>query len=257
MVQLPNVAHERLSRPPLKAMLGQIRFPPVLALGERTYLAAFQDAVRDEYPDLTEQSQFGILVGPTGPVGPLSTAPEKRWKLSTADGRWSIGISQNSITLEASAAQYTDYGEFRARFEQIWPAAISHLRPQRRVQQGLRYVNHIEDDRPPSAWHELINPSLLGAVGSDVLGDQIENASSTYRLRIGDGTLVLKHGIVRAGPQRKRGYLLDFDHFTQQPGNTDVTDVLGTFDRFHDVIYPLFRWCITARALELFRVAGD
>lgn len=249
-MQIPIVEHERLSRPPLKAMLGQVRFPPVLLILERSYVAGFQEAVRSEYPELAEETQFGVLVGPNGPV---QTQPSKQWRLSTTDGRWSISLAQDALTLEAAAAQYTYYHEFRARFAEIWPAAIRTLRPQRRVQQGLRYVNHIDAERAPSEWRELINPQLLGAIGSPELGDDVEQAVSDYRFRRPDGTLALKHGLVRAGPDRKAGYLLDFDYFTQEPGDISTDEVLTTFDRFHDVIYPLFRWCITERAAELFR----
>lgn len=253
MVHLPIVEHERLARPPLKAMLGQVRFPPVLRVLERPYIGGFQEAVRDDYPELAEETQFGVVVSPSGTV---QTEPTKQWRLSTSDGRWSISVAQDAVTLEASAAQYTDYQEFRSRFARIWPAATRSIRPQRRVQQGLRYVNHIDADVPVAGWADLINPVLLGAVGSKELGDEIEQAVSDYRLRQSDGTLVLKHGLVRAGPDRRQGYLLDFDYFTQAQDGLETDEVLATFDRFHDVIYPFFRWCITERAMAMFR-AGE
>jgi uncharacterized protein (TIGR04255 family) len=250
VMQLPAVDHERLPSPPLKAMLGQIRFPPVLRILDLSYIARFQEEVRAEYPELAEETQLGVLVGPTGPV---QTRPSKQWRLSTTDGRWGISLAQNALTLEASAAEYTDYDEFRSRFAAIWPAAIRTLSPQRRVQQGLRYVNHIDMERAASEWGELINPQLLGAVGSTELGDDIEQAVSAYRFRRPDGTLILKHGIVRAGPEQKTGYLLDFDYFTQAPADLATDEVLRTFDGFHDMIYRFFRWCVSDRAVELFR----
>ena len=250
MVQLPVVEHERLGRPPLKAMLGQVRFPAILSILERGFMAGFQEEVRDGYPELAEETQFGVLVGPNGPV---QTEPAKQWRLSTADARWSITVAQDALTLEAAAAEYTDYNEFRRRFSQLWPAALRSLRPQRRVQQGLRYVNHIDADRTPAGWRGLINPELIGPVGSAVLGNDIDQAVSDYRIRQPDGTLVVRHGLVRAGPERKAGYLLDFDYFTQGEDDASAEAVLSTFDRFHDVIYPLFRWCVTDEALTLFR----
>jgi uncharacterized protein (TIGR04255 family) len=249
MVHLPVVDHQRLAHPPLKAMLGQVRFPAILGILDRSFVAGFQEEVRAEYPELAEETQFGLLVGPTGPV---QTQPTRQWRLSTADGRWSITLAQDALTLEAAAAEYTDYHEFRHRFGELWPSVVRSLRPQRRVQQGLRYVNHVDADRTPAEWRELINPELIGPVGGTALGDDIDQAVSDYRIRQPDGILALKHGLVRAGPERKAGYLLDFDYFTQEEGELTVESVLGTFDRFHDVIYPLFRWCVTDAAISLF-----
>jgi len=134
---------------------------------------------------------------------------------------------------------------------------LAHLRPQRRIQQGLRYVNHIDRDLPASKWRTLINPKLLGAIGGSEFGDEVEQAMSDLRFRRRDGTLVLRHGLVRAGPSAAPGYLLDFDYFTQQSTDVTVDTILQTFDGFHDVIYPFFRWCLNDGSYTLFRSSTE
>ena len=82
-------------------------------------------------------------------------------------------------------------------------------------------------------------------------------AVSEYRFRRDDGLLVLKHGMVNAGPEQKPGYLLDFDYFTEdsQP-DVAVDALMRRFDPYHSAAYDFFRWCVTDEALEVFR-GGD
>lgn len=235
-------------------MLGQVRFPPVLKVTDPAALAPLQDALRDSFPELREEQQISITIGGEG----ATSAAQKLWRLSSADGAWSVLLSPDFVTLEAEANQYTDYDEFRARFEQLWPVVLDHLSPVRRVQQGLRYIDHLDRDLQAREWAEWINPDLLGAAGLPQFADNLEYALTDLRFRLPDGQLSLKHGMVRAGPENAPGYLLDFDCFTQEPSSeVGLESVLGLFDSYHDVIWRFFRFSVTDRAIEEFRRADD
>ena len=250
MMDVPVADHERFANPPLKALVGQIRFPAVLRITDHGFIAPFQEQLRNEYPELLDETQFGIVAGPAGAV---QMEPQRQLRLANFDKSWSVVLAPTSLTLEAGVG-YTDFGEFVSRFERIWAAAVEHIGPTRRVQQGLRYINHIEGDLAPSDWRTLVNPGLLGAVGGPELGENIEQWVSDYRIARPDGTLVLKHGFVRAGIGNAPGYLLDFDYFTQlEPETLTAAAIASTFRSFHNVIYPLFIWCVTPAALDLFR----
>jgi uncharacterized protein (TIGR04255 family) len=234
-------------------MLGQVRFPSVLRVDEREYVAQLQDALRGDYPDVSQEHQFGILLGPEGPV---QAQPSRQWRFSASDGTWSVVLSAEHATLEASAPTYTNYQEFRDRYELVWALVLEHVRPSRRVQQGLRYINHLDRDLPPSGWGEIINSTLFGALATEVFGDEIDQGLSDLRVRRPNGTLAMKYGLVRAGPAQRLGYLLDFDYFAQDlTADMSSAVVLALFDEFHDVIYPLFRWCVTDEAADQFRAA--
>jgi uncharacterized protein (TIGR04255 family) len=252
MMRLPEVEHERLGAPPLKAMLGQIRFPAVLQILDRGVFAAFQEAMRRDYPELSEETQVGLLVSPGG-VTP--SEPSRQWRLTTSNAAWTLRLASDSMTLEASiVAEYTDYSEFRRRFERACRTFLEHYSPSRIAQQGLRYINHLEEERATGGWRDWINPVLLGAIGATEFGEELQQAICDFRFRRPDGTLVLKHGVVPAGPQQTTGYLLDFDYFTQDPLAVISTEaIIARFDTLHDLIYPLFRWCVTDAAVEAFR----
>lgn len=251
---LPDVPYERLSRPPLKAMLGQVRFPAILSVTDAEFIAPLQEAIRSEFPDLGPEQEVGVEVSPDGAV---STETSHRWRFRSADGMWSVVLAPDFLTLEATTGQYTDFEQFITRFEFIWPRALAILRVGARVQQGLRYVNHIPADGSDS-WRQLINPELLGAITNDLFADELSSCLTDLRLSRPDGTLAIKHGVVRAGPDQALGYVLDFDYLTQErSSDVAVEAVTGLFRDYHAVIYRLFRWSITEQALELFRTGFE
>ncbi len=151
-------------------------------------------------------------------------------------------------------ARYSAYDEFAKRFRQVWDALREHFAPAAVLRQGLRYVDHLEDGaRTPSEWARLINPELMGPLAGP-LASGLEQAISDYRFRYDDTVLVFKHGIVPAGAENQPGYLLDFDHFTDQPSDDVSTDaVMERFAKYHEQSYAFFRWCVTDEALEGFR----
>ncbi len=233
-------------------MLGQARFPPLLKIADPASLAPFQTAIAVEFPTLSQEQQIQILLSPEGG----GTGAQKLWRFTSADGAWSVLLGTDVLTIEAEWTQYTEYAEWRSRFEQVWQAAITHLGPSVVLQQGLRYIDHLEKDLPGPEWATWINPDLLGAVRLSRFADSLDHALTDLRFRLNDAFLSFKHGIVALGPSNAKGYLLDFDCFTQTPATSDDMSVLLTrFDAFHDVIWRFFRWSVTEDAIEAFRTA--
>jgi uncharacterized protein (TIGR04255 family) len=253
---IPPADREIFPNPPLKAMLGQVRFPPILRIADLGSLGGFQDAIREDWPQFAQEQQLGILVGAQG----LQEAGATRaFRFTAADGMWSALLTPDALTLEAAlpAGRYTSYEEFGDRFRRVWTALLDQFRPAAVVQQGLRYVDHIERELPPADWATLINPELLGALTTS-LSTGVVQAISDLRFQREDGLLAFKHGLVPAGPENKFGYLLDFDYFTQeQTGDTSTDAIMDRFDHYHETIYAFFRWCVTDQALEEFRHADS
>ena len=231
-------------------MLGQVRFPPVLRIADLGSLGPLQDAIRAEFPTFAQEQQVTAMVGPGGPQHPVSRAPFDS-RLATQRG---VSEAPDSVTLEADVTvRYSSYDEFAERFRLVWAAILEHFAPSQVMRQGLRYVSHIESDRPAISWSDLINADLLGPlVGA--FGEGVAQSVSELRFPREDGVLVFKHGLVPLGPAEKMGYLLDFDYFNEEPENdASVEALMSRFERFHELIYRFFRWCITDHALEEFR----
>ncbi|MBA2313414.1 MAG: TIGR04255 family protein, partial [Actinobacteria bacterium] len=167
-LRLPHREHGTLNDPPLKVMLGQVRFDPILQIDRQDFIAPFQEQLRGEYPQFGPQQEFSLVVGPEGV---LRSEAAKSWRFATADGSWAVILAQSFVTLEADAPQYVGYDDFRSRFEHVWGAALEYIKPNRAVQQGLRYINHIEEPLQPQEWSRFINPILLGPLGDESFGD--------------------------------------------------------------------------------------
>lgn len=252
---IPAVQREVFAKPPLKTMLGQVRFPIVLRIADLGALGGFQEAIQGDWPTFDQEQQLSVTLGPQG-LQQAGTA--RAFRFTAADQTWSAVLTPEAITIEAGLGgeHYTSYEEFTRRFSSVWTALIEHFKPAAVLQQGLRYVNHIERELPPAEWATLINNELLGPITTS-LGSGLLQAISDLRFQREDGTLAFKHGLVQAGPESKQGYLLDFDYFgREQREDPSVETVMSRFDRYHETIYNFFRWCVTEQALQEFRDAA-
>lgn len=252
---IPAADHERFPRAPVKAMLGQVRFPPILSIEEPRFVAGFQEAIREHFPDVSPEEQLALEVSEEGAI---ESERAKQWRFRSSDGAWSVILQTDFLTLEASADQYSGYDDFRMRFSEVWERFRSLIKPSRVKQQGLRYVNHISRDVEITEWPRYINPDLLGPMASAAFAREIETVFSDIRLRRDDGTLSIKHGLVPAGPARELAYILDFDYFVQELDSQGAVDELvRRFDAYHEAIYGLFIWCLTETTLAELRITNE
>src|ERR1041385_6854800 len=77
--------------------LCQVRFPRILRISESGAVAPFQDAIRNDFPTLVEEQQFGLVVGPEG----VSQVPAaKAWRFYDRRREWSVVLATDFIALE-------------------------------------------------------------------------------------------------------------------------------------------------------------
>lgn len=251
--KIPAAPRERFENAPLRAMLGQVRFPRLASVSPSGPLSPYHDRVRDEFPIFAEEQQLAVTMTP-------GQAPEAQaalaYRFSTEGGEWSAVLGADSFTLEAGGgSRYTSYEEFMRLFEYLWEPFVEHFHPIRVTRQGLRYVDHIEGERTPGEWGAMVNPELLGPLLGTALSQGVTRAVSEIQFARSDGVLIFRHGISTAGPEDAMGYLLDFDYFTTDEVGTGSDLLRPRFDRFHDILYNFFYWSITESAREEFHNA--
>lgn len=255
---LPPTDYEQFKNPPLRAMLGQVQFPPILRLQKGVEaIADFQEAIRGLFPGFGLEQQFEITIG-SDHEGEAATKRSGAFRFVNEEETWSALLAPTALTLEAAAGgSYSSYKAFSELFRTLWLALVEHLRPGRVNQQGLRYVDHIEGEHSANEWSEWINPELLGGIAGEVLSPGLERSVCELLYPQDNGRLIFRHGITEAGPQNAKGFLLDFDSIHTSPVSADEVDMLmARFDESHERLYRFFRWCITDKALEEFRNDG-
>src|SRR5688572_5094174 len=98
-VPLPNA--------PLVRVIAQVRFPLVVAIEQREFMAPFQEAIRARYPVLRQEQMQGVLLGPPGVA---AQTPQVAWRFMDETHDWRISLAPDFLALETRA--YTNRADF-------------------------------------------------------------------------------------------------------------------------------------------------
>jgi uncharacterized protein (TIGR04255 family) len=251
-IKVPDAQLEHLPRAPLRVAVAQVRYAPVYAVEKREKVADFEARLADGYIAEPQQVPQGIAIqfGASASVAPPFPAPEAIWPFIDRDRGFRISVSSSSLALE-SLEGYDDFPAFLSEVRSLVEAFHEVFSPKEQHRVGLRYVNHIEDDRlkERESLVNFVNPELLtpvgGAAGFDVLrtfGEAHFNEEF--------GTFVLRHGLID-----DTTYLLDFDYFAEERGAFKVDESCSTLESFHTLIERFFVWAISPRYLNELREA--
>ena len=229
----------------------QLRFPEILSIGT-TAPAAFQDAIRDEFPQFIRRQD---LPAPkiTGMPGHLSLENQPgviNYQFSSADGAWRVNLTSRFISLTCN--HYTSWEEFAKKLDKPLAAFIQIYKPAYFERIGLRYLNFIsryELGLEGVPFSQLISPCYLGPL----MEEDVQEANST-RCNI-DAELNIRGGCrlkVHAGPGfvKKNGksdqevkFIFDQDLF--MPGQVPVNLSAGALQTLHAQAWSIFRGAIT------------
>ena len=229
----------------------QLRFPEILSIGT-TAPAAFQDAIRDEFPQFIRRQD---LPAPkiTGMPGHLSLENQPgviNYQFSSADGAWRVNLTSRFISLTCN--RYSIWEDFAKKLDKPLAAFIQIYKPAYFERIGLRYLNFIsryELGLEGVPFSQLIAPCYLGPL----MEEDVQEANST-RCNI-DAELNIRGGCrlkVHAGPGfvKKNGksdqevkFIFDQDLF--MPGQVPVNLSAGALQTLHAQAWSIFRGAIT------------
>ena len=247
----PEVTRALFDRSQLTLVVCQIQFEPILAIGQPNFIAAFQEAIRGEYPGLARVGSVELLVGPDG-IGAKPTEASG-WAFDSQDGR-TVVLDANSMALEVRS--YRTFDDLRKRFADLLTTLLETIKPGERTRLGLRYINQIRFDDASSigAWRSLVRPELLGLAFSPELAtdETIKHTLGQTRLAEEDSQLVARYGFLPAGvvmpgapPAETPYFLLDLDEFDVRHFPTiEPEAALQQLDSFHGDIHRAFRWAL-------------
>ena len=245
-IPLPNA--------PLVRVIAQVRFPLIISIGSREFVAPFQEQIRSQYPVLREEEIRGTVVGPMGMgQGPV----EKIWRFCDVAGDWRASLGSGFLALETT--KYGSRSDFLGRLEAVLSAFGSLAKPVVYDRLGIRYIDRI-DGKAVDDISKLIRSEVSGISGSSAA----KNARHTLSEALFAAPAEAADFLARWGhlppnamvdpaaiePIAERSWLLDLDMFRagQQPFKVDAL-VLDA-KRFAERIYTFFRWAVTADFLR-------
>lgn len=229
----------------------QLRFPEILSIGT-TAPAAFQDAIRDEFPQFIRRQD---LPAPkiTGMPGHLSLENQPgviNYQFSSADGTWRVNLTSRFISLTCS--RYSSWEDFAKKLDKPLAAFIQIYKPAYFERIGLRYLNFIsryELGLEGVPFSQLIAPCYLGPL----MEEDVQEANSTRcnidaELNIRGGCRLKVHagpGFVKKNGKSDQEVKFIFDHDLFMPGQVPVNLSAGALQTLHAQAWSIFRGAIT------------
>ena len=235
----------------LGEVICQLRFPEILTIGANVPVA-FQEAIRDEYPQYSarKESPAPKLTGAPGNFTVENQLATINYQFVSEDGVWRVNLTSKFISLACS--RYTCWEDFAGRLDKPLAAFIKIYKPAYFERVGLRYLNFFSrkalslEGTPFSA---LIAPCYLG-----LLADEEVNEASTSRCSV-DAELSIRGGCrakIHAGPglvkrngQPDQEVKFIFDQDLFMPGKVPVNLSAGALQTLHGQAWSIFRGAIT------------
>jgi uncharacterized protein (TIGR04255 family) len=247
-VPLPNA--------PLVRVIGQVRFPPVLSVEKRDFVAPFQEAIRGTYPVLRPEQAQGIVLGPEGMVpGPKQVA----WRFSDVPGAWRVSVTPEFVAIETTA--YTSRSDFLSRLEFVLDAVADHVKPALVQRLGVRYVDRVTGDALADI-RQLVRREVLGIVGVPFAREVRHSVTQTaFALPGAKEQIMARWGLVPPGasidptaiePIEQPSWMLDLDMFSNEEAPFVPKEIVGAARRYCERLYAVFRWAVEDDFLRRF-----
>lgn len=246
-----NEPRVRYAKNQLAEVICQLRFPEILTI-EANVPAAFQDAIRDEFPHYSVRKEAPLpkLTGTPGNLQVQKQPQINNYQFVSADGAWRINLTSSFISLACN--RYTCWEDFASKLDKHLAAFIKIYRPAFFVRVGLRYMNFISrtalgmDGTP---FKELLQPQYLGLLADEeVLEASTTRNAVDAELAIRGGCRVKLHagpGLVKRNGQADKEVKFIFDQDLYMPGNVAVNLSAGALQTLHAQADSIFRGAIT------------
>lgn len=251
-LNFPRQDEIRLQHPPLAEVICQIRFPPILRIGQEQP-AELQELVRGEFPNLEVDQGMLLRVPVTGGAPSAERAPTT-YRFLTADRGTLISLAQDFYSLSTTSYQHW---ESFVRYLAMANESVSRVyEPAHATRVGLRYINRLTAENTQSEtvaeMLQKLRPELTTLLLTDTWADPKEmrmrlllpsdEAQLTLQTRFGE-----EEGVAFFG--------LDFDFFEE--GEIPLDSIVERCTQYQQLIYDAFRWSVPDDTLQAFGVRTE
>ena len=229
----------------------QLRFPEILSIGAQAPVA-FQEAIRDEYPQYSalQETPAPRLTGAPGNFTVENQPTTVNYQFISEDGVWRINLTSKFISLACN--RYTSWEEFAGKLDKPLVAFIKTYKPAYFERVGLRYLNFFSRSSlglQNIPFSELINPIYLGPLADEEVSEvQSGRCTVEAELNLKAGCRLKLHagpGMVKRGKQSDPELKFIFDQDLFMPGKVPVNMTTGALNTLHTQAFSIFRGAIT------------
>lgn len=229
----------------------QLRFPEILSIGANVPVA-FQEAIRDEYPQYSAQQETPAprLTGTPGNFKVENQPSTVNYHFVSEDGVWRVNLTSKFISL--ACTRYTSWEEFARKLDKPLAAFIKVYKPAYFERVGLRYLNFFSRGSlglQNVPFSELINPIYLGPLADEEVSEvQSGRCTVEAELNLKAGCRIKIHagpGMVKRGGQQDQELKFIFDQDLFLPGKVPVNMTTGALNTLHSQAFSIFRGAIT------------
>jgi uncharacterized protein (TIGR04255 family) len=240
---------------PLVRVIAQVRFPLVVAIEQRDFIAPFQEAIRADYPLLREeQTPQGFVIGPGGVS---SVPPQRVWRFADVEERWRVTLAPDFLALETTA--YTSRTDFFAKLQSLLHVLNERVEPKIVDRLGVRYIDRISGTAM-ARIADLVRPEVRGIAGTTA-SDHVQHALTEAVFLINRSRILARWGRLPAGATvdsnaieaiDEPSWILDLDMFSTESFTFDVDRIVAEAKGFAERIYAFFRWAVTDEFLRYY-----
>lgn len=246
-------ASVHLPQTPLTGVLAQVRFPEILSISKRDFVAAFQEAIRKAYPNHQREDGIQLVIGPDGPQ-PQNVVT---WRFLDAKRQWRITLTPSFISLETRS--YTSRDDFTARVLYLVAALQKTIDPGYLTRVGVRYIDRISGDHL-SHLDRYVRPEVIGIYQRD-LRNKIDSTISELHAATNCGKLSARCGIMPPNqshemdlmpPISELSWFLDIDTYQEfnEPIALNADDVAKRTMDLATRSHGFFRWATNDELLR-------
>lgn len=229
----------------------QLRFPEILSISASAP-AAFQDLIRDVYPEYSAKMETPAprITGVPGHFSLENQPGTVNYHFISEDSSWRVNLTSKFISL--ATTRYSGWEDFSMRLDKILVTFIKIYKPAYFERIGLRYINcfsrnNLGLDRVP--FSELISPIYLGPLADeDVMEANCGHCSVDTELALRGGCRVKLHAgpwVAKRNGQTDQEVKFIFDQDLFLPGKLPINLTTGALQTLHSQAYSIFRGAIT------------
>jgi len=241
-----------LRNAPLVRVIAQVRFPEILSIEQRDFVAPFQEALRATYPVLRPEQSMGVLMAPSG-ISPAKA--QTAWRFSDIDANWRVSLTTQFVALETK--RYTSRADFFDRLRVVLTALEEHIDPKLVDRLGVRYIDRITGSVVDEIA-TLVRPEVRGISGTAAATHAVHALSETM-FELSSSRILARWGQLPAGatvdpaavePIDQKSWILDLDMFSTEPVPFSSERVVDEARTYAERIYTIFRWAVSNEFLR-------